>query len=292
MDGSASGQQTGPQPDSASGTLARAAAATAALLSIARSLGLAALVVVAAWAAWTNRGPLLGWLADAQKLSGFGVSLERGQLTALPIADPAGRSRGYFLDAKQLDSVQARAIWLRPVLSGAVVLWVDDNPAGNNNLIQFFQWAGILLRFARTNDEAMLEIRAQPFDLVISDVSRDTSGEPRANGPLESCPFHFLSLPPGGPDQEDLDRLNMREKLNPEPGWQLADLIHRGFGADRPPLIYFTGYGESAVSACAELTTDNPFRLIHAVFGALERQRATEFNRFRPPWAPQPSAAR
>ncbi len=274
--------------------LARVAEATGSVLSIARSLTIGALIIAAVVVAWDGRGAIEALLRDAQKLSGFGVSIERAPLTALPIANPA-RPGGYSLEPGQLESVQARANWVRPVLSGAVILWVDDNPAGNNNLIQFFQWAGISIRFARSNDEAlheMREARAQPFDLVISDIGRDTSGEGWGDEPLRACPLRFLSLPPTVPRDTDLDALNAEANRRPAPGSWLPERMRRELGARSPPLIHFTGHGSALVSACAELTTGDAFHLIHGVFSVLERQRAAEFNRFRPPWAAGPATLR
>lgn len=285
--------------------LAHTADAATSLFSIVRLVLIGGIVIYALNQLLSHQGTLFTWLRDAQKLSGFGVSVERSQLTALPIARAAGGNNRYFLNPEQLESVQARAIWLQPILSGALVLWVDDNPVGNNNLLQFFQWAGISIRLARTNDEAMREIEwaenaTRPFDLVISDVGRSTSGETRREQPLARCPVHLFALPPGEEATMSLAAFNVDVSRSPDPGLLLAERMHekhehrssRDPGARVTPLIFFTEWGRVMASRCAELSTDNAFRLIHGVFGVLERQRAAEFNRFRPPWAGQQPAQR
>jgi CheY-like chemotaxis protein len=71
-----------------------------------------------------------------------------------------------------------RAAKRRRVYEGAEILWVDDRPSNNRNESRMLRSFGALITFACTTDEALGAIKdanteSRPFDLVLSDISRD-----------------------------------------------------------------------------------------------------------------------
>jgi CheY-like chemotaxis protein len=59
------------------------------------------------------------------------------------------------------------------------ILWVDDHPELNASLVTLFRKAGMTVDTVRSTQEAIEVLRRQPFDLIISDMRRDTE-EPAA----------------------------------------------------------------------------------------------------------------
>lgn len=71
-----------------------------------------------------------------------------------------------------------RANTHRALFEGAEILWVDDHPSNNRNEARMLRSFGALITFAATTDEALRALRTgadqhQPFDIVLSDISRD-----------------------------------------------------------------------------------------------------------------------
>jgi CheY-like chemotaxis protein len=60
------------------------------------------------------------------------------------------------------------------LLSDGRILWVDDNPEGNRPLIDLFRQLKMTVDIARSTSEAMSLARRRPYDLVITDMRRDT----------------------------------------------------------------------------------------------------------------------
>jgi CheY-like chemotaxis protein len=58
------------------------------------------------------------------------------------------------------------------------VLWIDDNPTQNANLIARLRRDGASVATATSGDEAQAALRSGPFDVVVSDLAR--GGEPEA----------------------------------------------------------------------------------------------------------------
>ncbi len=63
------------------------------------------------------------------------------------------------------------------VLSGASILWVDDNPEGNASIASVFRAGGAVVRTATTTDAALREIRVRKPDVLISDMTRGGDGQ-------------------------------------------------------------------------------------------------------------------
>jgi CheY-like chemotaxis protein len=56
--------------------------------------------------------------------------------------------------------------------SGASVLWVDDRPQNNTNERRALEAFGISFAISTSTDDALVKIRNQKFDVIISDMGR------------------------------------------------------------------------------------------------------------------------
>ncbi|HET8657612.1 MAG TPA: response regulator [Micromonosporaceae bacterium] len=63
-------------------------------------------------------------------------------------------------------------------LQGRLVLWVDDRPDNNRYERHALEALGIRFAISTSTDDAVKQVRYQPFDLIISDMGRP--GDPRA----------------------------------------------------------------------------------------------------------------
>jgi CheY-like chemotaxis protein len=59
-------------------------------------------------------------------------------------------------------------------LQGGRILWVNDHPEWNSALISLFRQSGMTVTTARSTDEAMSLVNRESFDLVITDMHRET----------------------------------------------------------------------------------------------------------------------
>jgi CheY-like chemotaxis protein len=64
-----------------------------------------------------------------------------------------------------------------PVIAGARILWVDDNPANNLNEATTLGTFGAVIRFAKNNREARELVDREHFDVVITDWRRPGEAE-------------------------------------------------------------------------------------------------------------------
>jgi CheY-like chemotaxis protein len=54
------------------------------------------------------------------------------------------------------------------------ILWVDDHPEWNRDLIRLFERHEMVVDVVRSTDEALARVRASAYDIVITDMWRDT----------------------------------------------------------------------------------------------------------------------
>ncbi|GAA2138341.1 hypothetical protein [Glycomyces algeriensis] len=67
-------------------------------------------------------------------------------------------------------------------LRGGSILWVDDNPDGNDILSGLFRAVGITVEPVLSTDEAMRALAKHPYDLVITDMRRESEPDGDAAG--------------------------------------------------------------------------------------------------------------
>jgi CheY-like chemotaxis protein len=70
-----------------------------------------------------------------------------------------------------------RAYKVRDVLRGARLLWVDDNPASNEPLVEMLHGFGVVVDSAISTDEALTLARRHRYDVIVSDIERDGNAE-------------------------------------------------------------------------------------------------------------------
>lgn len=70
-----------------------------------------------------------------------------------------------------------RAQHVLPVIQGARILWVDDEPQMNHQLIKFLLSLGTTVDQARDTEEALKLLRRHQYDVVVSDIKRKESGD-------------------------------------------------------------------------------------------------------------------
>jgi CheY-like chemotaxis protein len=127
-----------------------------------------------------------------------------------------------------------RAQRVAPIVQGAQILWVDDNPDNNIYERSILRSLGIFVDLARTSAEALSMLSQTQYDVVISDMSRDGVADEG---------LRFLA--------------EMRER-----------------GLLRWTIFYIGRVDpERGVPAYAFGITDRPDHLLHLVFDSLERER-------------------
>jgi CheY-like chemotaxis protein len=136
------------------------------------------LIVVAAAiiaAVWLRRP--IGSFVD-RRVAGFGLFGFRLDLRAAEVDEAVLARAQAGLEQQSVTGdgrqVEQRARRLRDQLVGRTVLWVDDHPGNNQVERRMLRRMGIFTECAITNDEAIRALDHDTFDLVISDVARDS----------------------------------------------------------------------------------------------------------------------
>jgi len=110
-------------------------------------------------------------LSRIHKVGAGGVELEfKGAL------EEAVSRRDQSLPAIDLGRASRRLTRDSPLMAGARLLWVDDEPANNEIETQLFEAAGARVDTQTTNSAALAAVDRQSYDLVISDIARPDDG--------------------------------------------------------------------------------------------------------------------
>jgi CheY-like chemotaxis protein len=143
---------------------------------------------LAIYVVWLLRGSLIGTVNRLTGVEAWGVkfALTGGAQALAQAFEMAAKNAKWSAEAPEQDRQAAleKAKARRGVYEGAEILWIDDRPSNNRNESRMLRSFGALITFACTTDEAReaiaaAKIEAQPFDLLISDISRDLP--PRQN---------------------------------------------------------------------------------------------------------------
>ncbi|EPE93851.1 hypothetical protein [Rhizobium grahamii] len=167
----------------------------------------------------------------------------------------------------------ARAERVLPAISGARVLWVDQDPG--NNVIErgVLENMGITVQLALSTSEAQTFLRADNYDLVISNGYRDE--KPTL---LKQCPAYYVDFPSKAlRDQfgDDLQKFNIHQQSDPIGGFAMAEVLVAEYTTvfgDRqvPRIIYYTASNGGLVAdACSRIVTNRPDVLLQSVVSAL-----------------------
>jgi CheY-like chemotaxis protein len=203
-------------------------------------------VLVAAFVIWLLRQPLTAAVSRLATFEAFGVKFALSGGAAMDAAiELAQKHQDWPVEVPAADRKAAldRANTNRSVFEGAEILWVDDRPSNNRNEARMLRSFGALITFAATTEEASRALQTaaeqhQPFDLILSDISRDMPA---------SDPTAGLTM--------------------------LPRLRNAGF---QQPVIYYIGRpnADAGVPAGAFGVTNRPDQLLQLVIDALSRTRA------------------
>lgn len=167
---------------------------------------------------------------------------------------------------QEIRALETRGNLVYPLLKSARILWVDDNPKNNNDIVDVLNILGMAVRYARTNSEALDKIKRHEFDVIISDLGRDSEDIIYLSG-LNICPIAWF-------DPQDSGR-NSRFA-----GFDLTELLYGGGNVPKKqqaPIIYYTALGQGKVaSKCSSLITENSYELINGIFNLIERKHSLE----------------
>lgn len=173
-------------------------------------------------------------LGGTKKLSG--AELLNALLTQLQtkLEAPEGEGSEDEAELSWMPSVARRAKCVRPLLRGARVLWVDDNPG--NNLYERIALASldISVDLALSTEEALFMVTRLQYDLVLSDMNR-------------------LANPTAG--TELLDHLRRKRVATP--------VVFYVGHVDRGRTLPLGAFG----------ITNRPDELFHYIFDVIERRR-------------------
>lgn len=138
-------------------------------------------MVLAACALWILRQPITAAVGRLAGVEAFGIKFALSGGAALNAAIELARKNPEWpveVPAADREAALDRANTHRALFEGAEILWVDDHPSNNRNEARMLRSFGALITFAATTDEALRALRTgadqhQPFDIVLSDISRD-----------------------------------------------------------------------------------------------------------------------
>jgi|GEM_PF-843444 len=127
--------------------------------------------VVILLACWIGRDTIRSLLRRVSKVNIGGVELQLlGELEA------AARARHLQPGSDELGAAARRLADSAKLISGARLLWVDDNPASIVRESRLFEQAGAHITRALSTTEAFHAIDRKNFDLILSDIARGADG--------------------------------------------------------------------------------------------------------------------
>jgi CheY-like chemotaxis protein len=111
-------------------------------------------------------------VAGKKKLSGPELQDEISRRLQKKSADKKPDDEPELLGRLGFSPVLKRASMVAPVLKGAEILWVDDNPGNNIYERMMLKSLGIMVDVAVSTDEALLMLSMRDYDAVVSDMER------------------------------------------------------------------------------------------------------------------------
>lgn len=137
----------------------------AALIGLVPHLVWAAVILIVL--RWIGVAEVRLLLARLKKIGAAGLGLEFHEKVQAAV-----EARGHPTTPQQLGRVARRLAASGPLVQGAQILWVDDEPDNNHLEARPLQDAGATIVFARSTREAIDQAQRMRFDLVISDIVR------------------------------------------------------------------------------------------------------------------------
>ena len=113
-----------------------------------------------------------GAFSNARKIGFGGLEIElKGEI------DAAAQARKINLPPSLRDQLARRLERLQSFVTGARLLWIDDEPANNVIEIGLLNRLGITIDLARSDEAARQMLRNGVYDLVLSDMTRGQDEE-------------------------------------------------------------------------------------------------------------------
>ena len=227
-----------------------------------------------------SRIEAFGFKVELSKKATIGYEVYNKLLTVRPDLERPGRS----LSKTEFRAILLRAIWAQPVLDGANILWVDDEPESYNAEAQLLSYHKVAIFVARNTQQALdlLKLKQVKFHLVVSDIFRRSDKK----GELENCPVYWDTVPNFGLKAygtEDLATFNEKYNKDADAGFYLAERMNEELAReDRPPIIYYSGYYEGIFNPCADAITNEAYPMMSAMFNLLFKERWTELEKYNP----------
>lgn len=100
----------------------------------------------------------------------------------------------YPLNPKLLDSARHRAGNNEQVIRGSRILWVDDQPENNTDIIDLLSKLGINVVSVTNNEDALVLVDNSHFDAIVTDGSRPDDMY-RPQDKLIKCPLTYREVP-------------------------------------------------------------------------------------------------
>ena len=129
-------------------------------------------VAFAALVYFTLRGALIPQLGRLNSVKT--PVLELGFAVQLLDEAAAKSEAGTPASASERRAAVSRLQHAAEILREGHILWVDDNPESNMPLIRLFRQLGMIVDTPRSTDEALSNLQRRSYDLVLSDMRRDT----------------------------------------------------------------------------------------------------------------------
>lgn len=231
--------------------------APATILAWAKVLAL----VIGVWAVIQLAPQLQSILPRISRVKALGIEVDLAKLTetlsaqiaSASATDAEGKPNAASIDVAAVNGAISRARMSRWALSGAMILWIDDQPANNVHFRRLLRQLGATVETASSTAEAKALGRVEEFDLVLSDIRR------------------------GG--VEDIGARDLPEL--------------REAGIDAPAVFYVSRVTADPKPAGAFAITARAEELLHFVIDGLERSRAERVeqdaeSRGRPEESPAP----
>jgi CheY-like chemotaxis protein len=131
-------------------------------------------VVFALIAFTALRGPIAAKLGQVSNVKAPGVEFTFDAAERLLDEAAARADAEHVPSAADRRSAVSRLEHAFDLLRHGRLLWVDDNPDWNRPLIDLFRQLGMTVDIARSTSEALPLARSRAYDLVITDMRRDT----------------------------------------------------------------------------------------------------------------------
>ncbi|OLE21957.1 MAG: hypothetical protein AUG44_26040 [Actinobacteria bacterium 13_1_20CM_3_71_11] len=124
------------------------------------------------------RKTILTKLGEARNIKAAGVELTFATRLLDEVAAKA--DAGKAPSAADRRAAVSRLEHAVDILNGGRILWADDNPTWNQPLIDLFRQFKMTVDVARSTPEALPLARSRGYDLIITDMRRDTE-QPSSN---------------------------------------------------------------------------------------------------------------